>query len=87
MATTRVRAIAQVKMGDPLEGGLQIMDIERSSIPPSHHVCVQMTHRPINPSDHNSIAMGRLFNLEQKPPIPGCEGCGIVYKVILLNPL
>ncbi|KAI5066843.1 hypothetical protein GOP47_0017371 [Adiantum capillus-veneris] len=77
----RRRAIVQRNKDDPLDGGLELVHLDAYHAPPPGHVCVRLTHRPINPSDHNSISMGRLFNLEQTPPIPGCEGCGLVHEV------
>ncbi|MCO5574934.1 hypothetical protein L7F22_028729 [Adiantum nelumboides] len=75
------RAIVQMSKDDPLEGGLELVNMDRYEAVAPGHVRVRMTHRPINPSDHNSISMGRLFHLQQTPPIPGCEGCGVVHEV------
>ncbi|MCO5556678.1 hypothetical protein L7F22_010229 [Adiantum nelumboides] len=75
------RAIVQMSKDDPLEGGLELVNMDGYEALAPGHVRVRMTHRPINPSDHNTISMGRLFHLRKMPPIPGCEGCGVVHEV------
>ena len=60
---------------------LQVRSSVEYPIPPGRDcVVVRLTHRPINPSDHNSILIGRLLQLCPSP-IPGCEGFGLVHQV------